>query len=271
MENKIINYINQTPENTNPSVLATLLGELKVPKPLTYDYMPEGYPSKSGFSIDWDGNTEGLVAVEAGGETVYKVSDLTPTYDELIGSIVERSDGNKVEIASDYVVVISEDITTVGFLLVIKKDNATFAETTFPQKGTYFVKNSDGYTTKISKQVITPIAEEFLPPDIKSSSKVYKFYSESGTSAPQHISDDGTIGALVTWDEAKQAYEEWLNGEASIRILIYKRLAEGEDNTWANPIAVRQRAEDSSGSTFGIVFDTMYGGSLKQALVPYSS
>ena len=47
MENKIINYINQTPENTNPSVLATLLGELKVPKPLTYDYMPEGYPSKS--------------------------------------------------------------------------------------------------------------------------------------------------------------------------------------------------------------------------------
>lgn len=47
MENKIIDYINQTPENTNPSVLATLLGELKVPKPLTYDYMPEGYPSKS--------------------------------------------------------------------------------------------------------------------------------------------------------------------------------------------------------------------------------
>ena len=47
MENKIIDYINQTPENTNPSVLATLLGELKVPKPLTYDYMPEGYPSKT--------------------------------------------------------------------------------------------------------------------------------------------------------------------------------------------------------------------------------
>lgn len=125
--------------------------------------VPAGYPSKSGWSIEWDGNTEGLVAVEAGGEAIYKVSDLTPTYDELIGSIVERSDGNKVEIASDYVVVISEDITTVGFLLVIKKDNATFAETTFPQKGTYFVKNSDGYTTKLSKQIITPMAEEFLP------------------------------------------------------------------------------------------------------------
>ena len=47
METKIIDYINQTPESTNPSVLATLLGELKVPKPLTYDYMPEGYPSKT--------------------------------------------------------------------------------------------------------------------------------------------------------------------------------------------------------------------------------
>ena len=28
MENKIINYVNQTPENTNPSVLATLLSGL---------------------------------------------------------------------------------------------------------------------------------------------------------------------------------------------------------------------------------------------------
>lgn len=271
MENKIIDYINQTPENTNPSVLATLLGDLKTPKPLTYDYMPAGYPKKSGWSIEWDGNTEGLVAVESGGETACKVSDLTPTYDELIGSIIESSDGNKAEITSDFVVVISEDITIADYLFVVKKDNAIFEETTFPQKGTYFIKQNNNYTTKLSKQTITPMAEEFLPPSIKSSSKVYKFYSKFGTSAPQHISDDGTIGALVTWDEAKQAYEEWLNGEASIRILIYKRLTEGEDNAWANPIAVRQRAADSSGSTFSIVFDTMYGGSLKQAVVPYSS
>lgn len=34
-----------------------------VPKPLTYDYMPEGYPSKSvSFNVEWDGNTEGLTA-----------------------------------------------------------------------------------------------------------------------------------------------------------------------------------------------------------------
>lgn len=125
--------------------------------------MPEGYPSKSGWSIEWDGNTEGLVAVEIGGETACKVSDLTPTYDELIGSIIERSNGNKAEITSDMVVVISEDITTVGFLLVVKKDNTTFAETTFPQKGTYFTKENNNYTTKFSKQTITPMAEEFLP------------------------------------------------------------------------------------------------------------
>lgn len=29
MENKIIDYVTQTPENTNPSVLNTLLGDLK--------------------------------------------------------------------------------------------------------------------------------------------------------------------------------------------------------------------------------------------------
>ena len=44
-----------------------------VPKPLTYDYMPDGYPSKSvPFNVEWDGNTEGLTAHGH----LYKVSDL---------------------------------------------------------------------------------------------------------------------------------------------------------------------------------------------------
>lgn len=236
--------------------------------------MPEGYPSKSGWSIEWDGNTEGLVAVELDNKTTfYKVSDLTPTDDEVLGATAASGNGETIEVTREDIEPYGKDITILAFaILVVRKDNSEFEGSVFPQKGTYFFKkDGEFYVAKLSKQTITPMAEEFLPPSIKSSSKVYKFYSESGTSAPQHISDDGTIGALVTWDEAKQAYEEWLNGEASIRILIYKGLTEGYDNTWANPIAVRQRAADSSGSTFSIVFDTMFGGSLKQVLVSYSS
>lgn len=257
----------------NIIALIKSLGGGSVPKPLTYDYMPEGYPSKSEWSIEWDGNTEGLVAVEINGNMLYKVSDLTPTDDEVLGATAALGNGETIEATREDIEPYGKDITIIlsPVILVVRKDNSELEGYVFPQKGTYFMKDGEFYVAKFGKQTITPMAEEFLPPSIKPSGKVYKFYSESGTSAPQHISDDGTIGALVTWDEAKQAYEEWLNGEASIRILIYKRLTEGDDNTWANPIAVRQRAADSSGSTFDIVFDTMYGGSLKQALVPYSS
>lgn len=169
MENKIIDYINQTPENTNPSVLATLLGELKVPKPLTYDYMPEGYPSKSGFSIEWDGNTEGLVSIS---DMLYKVSDLTPLNDELLGATLIMSNGLNVSLISKHIHVVSEDVTIVGGgevgVAIVRKDNAFAADIVdsgilFPQKGTYFIKAESAYIAKLSKQTIIPMAAEFLP------------------------------------------------------------------------------------------------------------
>ena len=148
-----------------------------VPKPLTYDYMPEGYPKKSGCSIEWNGNTEGLVAVDAGSIIICKVSDLTLTDDELIGRFVRFSDGTGVIISSDYIHALTEDITFVGeskpFILVVKKDNATAEGLTFPQKGTYFVKQQNSKAAKpeplyVQKllEVITPMAEEFMPPRI---------------------------------------------------------------------------------------------------------
>ena len=142
--------------------------------PMSYDYMPEGYPKKRGQSIEWNGNTEGLVFVL---EMLYKVSDLLPTYDELIGSTVELSNGKKVKITSDCIRAVSEDITFIGkddlFIAVVKKDNAIFEDTTFPQKGTYFAKQQNIkaaqakplYVKKLTG-AITPMAEEFLPPRI---------------------------------------------------------------------------------------------------------
>ena len=56
---------------------------LSIPKPLTYDYMPEGYPSKSEevvtteVDITWDGNTTGLVASSM--NHWYRVSDAVYT------------------------------------------------------------------------------------------------------------------------------------------------------------------------------------------------
>ena len=134
-------------------------------------YMPEGYPKKRECNIEWDGNTEGLVSVL---ETLYKVSDLLPTDDELIGSTIELSNRKKQEITSDMLGATSEDITSIGkgdvLIAVVKKDNAIIEDTTFPQKGTYFAKQQDFnadqakplYVQKLTG-AITPMAEEFMP------------------------------------------------------------------------------------------------------------
>ena len=144
-----------------------------VPKPLTYDYMPEGYPSKSGFDIEWDGNTDGLTYITH--IKSYKVSDITPTNDELIGATLRISTGTNLTLTSDYIYVASEDVTVVGageiLVAIARKDNAFAADLIdggilFPQKGTYFMKGSKSYITRLSKQTITPMAEEFLPSEV---------------------------------------------------------------------------------------------------------
>ena len=144
-----------------------------VPKPLTYDYMPEGYPRKSGFDIEWDGNTDGLTYITH--IKNYKVSDITPTNDELIGATIGISNGTNLTLTSNFIYVASEDVTAVVagdvFVSIARKDNAVAAgiidsDILFPQKGTYFMKGEKAYVTSLSRQTITPIAEEFLPSEV---------------------------------------------------------------------------------------------------------
>ena len=156
-------------EIDNETIVKTEDGKLKanisiIPKPLTYDYMPEGYPSKSGWGITWDGNTEGLVSVN---NKVYKVSDIMPTYDELLSATIKLNNGLSLKLSSDDITALSEDITLIadgegGF--VLRKDNVTVGDTLFPQKGTYFPSADGFYLAELSCQTITPMAEEFLPP-----------------------------------------------------------------------------------------------------------
>ena len=135
-----------------------------ITKPLTYDYMPEGYPSKSGWNIEWDGNPDGLVSVIINGIGLYKVSNIAPTKDELLGATLETSTGRNDTVISDMIGAMSEDIAIVAeAVIIVQKDNAAFGESLIPQKGTYFLKSdSETYTTRLSKQIITPMAEEFM-------------------------------------------------------------------------------------------------------------
>ena len=169
--------VSEFPEGANAIIETN--GEIKrcpssgggsVPKPLTYDYMPAGYPSKSGFDIEWDGNADGLTYITD--IKNYKVSDITPANDELIGATLGISNGTNLTLTSDFIYVASEDVTVVGagniLVSIARKDNAVAAgiighDILFPQKGTYFMKGNKAYITRLSKQSITPMSAEFIP------------------------------------------------------------------------------------------------------------
>lgn len=64
MEDKIINYISETPENTNPAVLHILLGDLKGPTIDSADVVKivkdefaggVGYTETQNYSVTWNG------------------------------------------------------------------------------------------------------------------------------------------------------------------------------------------------------------------------
>lgn len=165
MENKIINYINQTPENTNPSVLATLLGELKVPKPLTYDYMPEGYPSKSV-------QTTTLIEEQEVAFTLTK-----NFYTALIASALELVVGQTYTVnwdGTEYECIcsaINERVYQIGNASIKGAGDDTgepflCAHNTVHGGYQFYTHDtSASHTISVKKmgEIVTPMAEEFLP------------------------------------------------------------------------------------------------------------
>ncbi len=171
-----------------------------VPKPLTYDYMPEGYPSKSEkttsieVDITWDGNTTGLVASSQ--NHLYRVSDAVYTLEQL-EKMHYVSEGNDISVASD--------IQEYGFpsrdlengLLPIRageqfvivteeavRKGATItggAPDTFSEPGVYFAKIGDFvpvtrlYTPEPIAETITtivPMSSQFMPSDYPNEARV---------------------------------------------------------------------------------------------------
>lgn len=118
-------------------------------KKLDPQYLPEGgvgYEGVTDFgdTLTWDGKpTDTVVENKTLGLALYKVSDSTPTLDELTGGHVKTQDGIEHEITSDSVVVLSETVLcAVEAIFVVSTDNAScvvVGETlVFPNKGLYF-------------------------------------------------------------------------------------------------------------------------------------
>ena len=143
-------------------------GVLSIPKPLTYDYMPEGYPKKDGWSVEWDGNIDGKTS--AVGAPLYKFSDMVLSYEEFLSAqyvvyvggeqhsgMVSEADPMQNQF-SDAVSIF--EINSISFF-VVSEDNAEGQGVIFPSKSLY----AGDYTIpfKLIKETITPMSADFMP------------------------------------------------------------------------------------------------------------
>jgi hypothetical protein len=160
-----------------------------VPKPLTYDYMPEGYPSKNVlFDIEWNGDTSGLVSVV---DAYYKVANYTAaTKADLVGCMLSLQ--NDPEHPEPFAVKESEIYDTqiphaimVSDYAIFVSEPASYGQFNFTEPGIYFGKMGEKYLARLSKQTITPMAEEFMP----------VLTSPNGTKYKLTVDDSGTLTA----------------------------------------------------------------------------
>lgn len=201
MENKIINYISQTPENTNPSVLATLLGELKVPKPLTYDYMPEGYPSKTVETITLMEEqklsfkyTDNLyIATLPVSIDLVEGQTYVVTFDGIIYKCLCKLNGRIEYIGSDqneYGGLVGDEPFCVSNGLVAARYDDYLGQ---------YTEHTIGIITVT--ETITPMAEEFMPviPSDKMPTVPYLLVNSSTTNSTKvfklTVDDSGAVSA----------------------------------------------------------------------------
>ena len=176
--------VSEFPEGANAIIETN--GEIKrcpssgggsVPKPLTYDYMPAGYPSKSVQTTTLMEEQE-LAFASVGGAGQYRVQ-LTNAFEIVEGqTYTVKWDGTEYEcvcFASANIVYRFGNMSILGhgddtgepFLYTynISKQEGFF--------GTLDTSASHTISVKTTEEIVTPMAEEFLPTNTKNTTVFY--------------------------------------------------------------------------------------------------
>ena len=156
---------------TKPTMNVDITGSSgSIPKPLTYDYMPEGYPKKDGWSVEWDGNIEGKTS--AVGAPLYKFSDRVLSYEEFLSAqyvvyVGEEQHSGMVSDKDPKQTQLTDAVSRFMCLgggvqvVVVSEDNAEAQGANFPTKGLYVAKAANPF--KLIKETITPMSTDFIP------------------------------------------------------------------------------------------------------------
>lgn len=134
---------------------------------------PGGYKLKDAIDITWDGNVEGLTSVYiTDTQSLYKISDVIFTTDEIIGATVTFSDNNFFSIAKSDLHIENEYPDLLGIssnrgliAYVVLKNNINVSGIIFPEAGLYaaVTDSYDFYIQSIHKdQTYVKIPEDLL-------------------------------------------------------------------------------------------------------------
>lgn len=156
-----------------------LTGGGALPKPIPYEYMPDGYPRQEEeiVEITFDGTIEGYETVDVsdmfGTEAYFvKVSDTIPKAEDLVGGSLELSQPNNYmpsgTISADMLIDVGGGNYAVGveLTLVVTNPESAAMGITFPSAGVWFAYSPGGSyykSLRYSAKTVTPIAEKFLP------------------------------------------------------------------------------------------------------------
>ena len=166
-------------------------GGTSVPKPLTYDYMPEGYPTKSVGTVTLMEEQE--LAFSSAGRGVY-AAQLTNALDIVEGQTYTVNwDGNEYEcvgvdlhsvhLLGNQSIIGRGDDTGEPFIYGYDREQASGMFATHDTSASHTIG------VKTTVETVIPMAEEFLPAGV-------------GTTAViTHVSSTNTYSSDLTYDE----------------------------------------------------------------------
>lgn len=199
-----------------------------VTKPLTYDYMPEGYPSKAMGTIMLMEERELAFTSSSG---VYSTI-LTNAFEIVVGqTYTVKWDGTEYECVG----VVSNSMTLLGNLSITGAGDDTgepfiygYSETDFMgQFATLDTSESHTISVKTIGEIVTPMAEEFLPAGVRTAALIYNFggnrYSSELTydELYERLLDGKQVVLHRIGDKEYLYLTKWMNGSNGDIVLAF--------------------------------------------------
>lgn len=226
-----------------------------VPKPLTYDYMPEGYPTKAmGTDTVME---EQVVEFVSPGDGSPSVGSLTTTFTPVEGqTYIVNWDGTEHECVCS---IFNGRFLVLGNLSIIGAGDDTgepFIYLNVPSTGSEFetFDTASSHTISVKKtgEIVTPMAEEFLPVASEDNyGAVKKSDIVSAYNFPLKVPHDQMVDAIT----------EFKTGNASI-VWNGKKVINASYNSSDDTISVSFAKEPLHRITFNKTSDGFYYNNL---------